>query len=100
MALLQVETDRGPILVEFEPGPGLTGASEASPGIMKAENTLEDILDSIARVGAAASARLSQLKLEKAEVQLGIKFGGKGKFFFAEVSGEAALTVRLSLKCS
>lgn len=100
MALLELDTGNGVVLVEFSPGPGLAGVSDADPTavIAKAESSLDDVLDAITRIGDAACKRLSKLKIEQAALELGIKFGGKGKFFFAEIAGEATLTVRLTLK--
>ena len=100
MAVIEVPTAKGPILVEVRPGPGLTGTAATDPAavIGTAENSLEEILDAIGRIGEAAWAKLSELKLDTAEISLGVKFSGKGKFFFAEVAGEAALEVKLAFK--
>jgi hypothetical protein len=100
MALIEVQTAKGPILVEVTPGPGLKGTAATDPGaiIGKAETTLEEVLDAIARVGEAALGKLSELPIGTIEVTLGVKFSGKGKFFFAEAAGEAALTVKLGFK--
>ena len=100
MALLELNWGQGSFLVEVKPAPGLAGTANADPQAVvgKAEASLEDILDSIARIGTVASEKLSALKIEKAEIQVGVKFGAKGRFFFAEASGEATLTVKLSLK--
>lgn len=100
MPLIEVQTDAGPILVELAHGTGLKGVTTGEPTAVvgKAENSLEDVLASVSRVGEAAIKKLSALQIETAEVEVGVKFGGKGKFFFAEVAGEAALTVRLTFK--
>jgi hypothetical protein len=100
MALIEVATNKGPILVEVTPGPGLTGVAASDPEtvIGTAAASLDQVLDAVNRVGEAALEKLSGLRIAGAEVQLGVKFGAKGKFFFAEVAGEAALTVKLSFK--
>ncbi|TIQ38541.1 MAG: hypothetical protein E5X48_01335 [Mesorhizobium sp.] len=100
MALLEVASKHGTFLVEVKPGSGLAGTAAGDPLaiIGRAEATLEDILDSVGRIGAAASEKLSKIKIEQADLEIGVKFGASGGFFFAEVAGEATLTLKLSLK--
>jgi hypothetical protein len=100
MALLEVGSAQGVFLVEVKAGPGLAGVANSDPQAVvgKAEASLEDVLDCIARIGSVASERFSKLKIERADLELGVKFGAKGGFFFAEASGEATLSVKISLK--
>lgn len=100
MALIEVQSGKGAFLVEVKPRPGLAGVADNDPEtiIGKAEATLEQVLDSIARIGTAASEKLSQLNIDQADLEIGIKFGASGGFFFAEVAAEATLTVKISLK--
>jgi len=100
MGLLEIASEQGTFLVEVKSDPGLTGAASDDPMavIGKVEATLEDILDSVGRIGAVATEKLSKTKIERADLEIGVKFGASGGFFFAEVAGEATLKLKLSLK--
>lgn len=98
MALLELTSNHGNFIVETVSPPGLKGVADTDDIVETAEASLEAVLDSIARIGNATAEKLSAMKVEQGEVTLGVKFSAKGGFFFAEVAGEATLTVKLTFK--
>lgn len=98
MSLLKVDSKYGTFLVEPVSPPGLKGVADTDNVIGTAEASLEEVLDSIARIGNATAEKLAAMKVNQGEVTLGVKFSAKGGFFFAEVAGEATLTVKLTFK--
>lgn len=98
MSLLEVTSDHGTFVVEAVSPPGLRGVADIDDVVGVAEVSLEAVLDSIARIGNATAEKLAAMKVDQGEVTLGVKFSAKGGFFFAEVAGEATLTVKLTFK--
>lgn len=64
----------------------------------KAEDTLEQAVDTVIQVATAFGGRLAKVDFDSAEVSLGIKISGKGKFIVAEAAAEASLSVKIVFK--
>ncbi|TAX33536.1 CU044_2847 family protein [Rhizobium leguminosarum] len=98
MSLLEVTSNHGTFIVETVSPPGLKGVADTDDVIDTASASLDAVLDSITRIGNATAEKLAEMKVDQGEVTLGVKFSAKGGFFFAEVAGEATLTVKLTFK--
>ncbi len=97
--IVEVPFRGGSVLFEA-PDAQLDGARgfSAEDVIEKAEDTLDDAIATVCRVGAAFADQLRTLKFDSAEVTLGVKIAGKGKFIVAEASAEASLQVKITFK--
>ena len=93
-SLVEVPFEGG--LVVFSVG-GQEGAEAYSTHAVskRAEAALEDVLDTVTRIGENIGKKLSEIECAGAEVQFGVSFTGKGKFIVSEASASAALTFTL-----
>lgn len=95
--ILEVPFEGGTVLFEASEPDGARGFS-AGDVLDRAEDTLDDAVATVVRVGKAFLGQLDALPFDSAEVTLGIKISGKGKFIVAEAAAEASLGVKITFK--
>ena len=61
-------------------------AYSAASAVIRATETLDEILDTIKSLGSTMAEKLAGIEFAQAEASFGIKFTGKGKFIVAEAS--------------
>lgn len=62
----------------------------------KAEDSIEDMLNTVKSLGKSIAESLKEMECSSAEVSLGVGFTGKGKFIVAEASAAASLNIKLT----
>lgn len=95
--IVEVPFKGGTVLFEAPEPAGARGFS-AEGVIERAEDSLEGAIETVCRIGETFAEQLRTLPFEAAEVSLGVKVSGKGKFIVAEASAEASLTVKITFK--
>src|SRR6185437_4732439 len=63
----------------------------------RATGTLENQLANIGRIVGATQSAMGNIAIDKAEVTLGIKVTGEGRFIVAKASAEASLTIKFEV---
>ena len=89
---------RGGVVLFEAPETGGARAFSVDSVIERAEDSLDDAIATVCRVGEAFAEQLKTLHFDAAEVTLGVKIAGKGRFIVAEASAEASLQVKITFK--
>jgi len=99
--LINLSTPDGEVLfetsIELE---GVRPAGKIGDVIKTAESSLQASLKIVTALSSAIQKSISELgnMLESAEVEFGLKVGGKGSMYVVETSAEASIKVTLSFK--
>jgi hypothetical protein len=97
--LLEISTPEGEILVAARtPEDGVRPVGVREAAVEAIDASLDQALRIVTRIAASFHRALADAEVEKAEVELGLQFTGKGRLYVVESEMQAALTVRLTLR--
>jgi Trypsin-co-occurring domain 1 len=97
--LLEISTSEGDVLIATRTAEDAVRPVGVRDDVVeKVEASLEDALRIVRRIATSFHDALAETQVEKAEVELGLQFTGKGRLYVVESELQAAMTVRLTLK--
>ncbi|HZM93628.1 MAG TPA: CU044_2847 family protein [Vicinamibacterales bacterium] len=94
--LMQFEGTDAPILIDVSPpGSGVQPAGAAETVVKHAQATFDDALRVAGSVARSFQNVLRQYELQRAELEFGFQFTGKGTVYIVQSEVQAALKVKL-----